>query len=64
MRIWTLALTCLGTMLGLSSSAPADELEVGRRHPDFTLPRIDDRSPVSLSAFRGKKVLLIQFASW
>ncbi|HUT33655.1 MAG TPA: hypothetical protein VNE39_09260 [Planctomycetota bacterium] len=38
--------------------------EVGKRHPDFMLPRIDDRKPVSLSDFRGKKVLLIHFASW
>lgn len=38
--------------------------KVGERHPDFTLPRIDGREPVSLSDFRGNKVLLIQFASW
>lgn len=38
--------------------------EVGKKHPDFTLPRIDSREPVSLSDFRGKKVLLMQFASW
>ncbi|HVL13286.1 MAG TPA: hypothetical protein VM529_12030 [Gemmata sp.] len=37
---------------------------VGTRHPDFTLPSIADGKPVSLSDFRGKKVLLIQFASW
>ena len=37
---------------------------VGTRHPDFTLPNIADGKPVSLSDFRGKKVLLIQFASW
>lgn len=64
MRIWPLALTFLGMMHGTSSSARADDVQVGRRHPDFTLPRIVDRSPVSLSDFRGKKVLLIQFASW
>ena len=40
------------------------EPKVGERHPDFTLPTIGDRTPVSLSDFRGKKVLLIQFASW
>ena len=38
--------------------------EVGKRHVDFVLPRIDDRRPWSLSQLRGKKVLLIQFASW
>jgi hypothetical protein len=38
--------------------------EVGRRHPDFTLPDLATGRPVSLSDFRGKKVLLIHFASW
>ena len=37
---------------------------VGQMHPDFVLPNIADRRPVSLSQFRGKRVLLIQFASW
>lgn len=50
----------------LTSMAAAAEYPppVGSRHPDFTLPTIDDRRPVSLSDFRGRKVLLIQFASW
>jgi hypothetical protein len=38
--------------------------KVGRRHADFTLPDIRTGKPVSLSDFRGKKVLLIHFASW
>lgn len=38
--------------------------QVGQHHSDFVLPRIGDRTPVALSDFRGKKVLLIQFASW
>jgi peroxiredoxin len=38
--------------------------KVGQRHPDFTLPDIANGKAVSLSGFRGKKVLLIQFASW
>jgi hypothetical protein len=38
--------------------------KVGQRHPDFTLPDIATGKPTSLSDFRGKKVLLIQFASW
>lgn len=37
---------------------------VGRPHPDFTLPGIADSQPVSLSQFRGRKVLLIHLASW
>jgi hypothetical protein len=57
--------TC-GMLLGLPSRASAAPYapKVGQRHPDFTLPTIGDRAPVSLSNFRGKKVLLIQFASW
>ena len=45
-------------------SAVADQPKPGERHPDFKLPSISDGKPVSLSDFRGKKVLLIQFASW
>ena len=37
---------------------------VNRPHADFTLPNIADGSPVALSSFRGRKVLLIHFASW
>jgi hypothetical protein len=66
MRKLVLALAACGMMLGSSSRASAASYapKVGQRHPDFTLPRIGDRAPVSLSNFRGKKVLLIQFASW
>ena len=38
--------------------------QVGQLHPDFTLPNIADNEPVSLSQFRGRKVLLIHFSSW
>jgi len=38
--------------------------KLGEYHPEFTLPDIATGKPVSLSDFRGKKVLLIQFASW
>jgi cytochrome oxidase Cu insertion factor (SCO1/SenC/PrrC family) len=47
-----------------AASAAPDPPRVGQQHPNFTLPRIDNGRPVSLSDFRGKKVLLIQFASW
>ena len=66
MRMLALALATCGLVLGSASRAPAAPYaaKVGHRHPDFTLPTIGDRRPVSLSDFRGKKVLLIQFASW
>jgi hypothetical protein len=61
-----LALAACGMAIGSSTRASGASYapKVGQRHPDFTLPRIGDRAPVSLSDFRGKKVLLIQFASW
>jgi hypothetical protein len=47
-----------------ATSAAPYAPRAGQPHPDFTLPNIADGKPVSLSDFRGKKVLLIQFASW
>ena len=66
MRKLALALAACGMILGSTSRASAASYapKVGEKHPDFTLPTIGDRKPVSLSDFRGKKVLLIQFASW
>ena len=46
------------------SFAEHDSPRVGARHFAFTLPASDDGRPVSLQQYRGKKVLLIQFASW
>ena len=66
MRKLALMLAAYGILLGSTSRAEAASYapKVGEKHPDFTLPTIGDRTPVSLSNFRGKKVLLIQFASW
>jgi hypothetical protein len=47
-----------------SGTAAPYEPKVGQRHADFTLPEIHTGEPVALSDFRGKKVLLVQFASW
>lgn len=58
-------------LLSLASSAflgPVAVGEVGKSpgqiYPDFVLPAIDDRRPVALSDYRGKKVILIEYASW
>jgi peroxiredoxin len=66
MRKLVLTFAACGKLLAPTSRAVAASYapKVGDRHPDFTLPTIGDRAPVSLSNFRGKKVLLIQFASW
>ena len=65
MQKLALTLATCGMILGSTSRvSAASYAKVGERHPDFTLPAIGDRTPVTLSNFRGKKVLLIQFASW
>ena len=46
------------------SGAAGYDPKVGERHAEFTQPDINSGKPVSLADFRGKKVLLIQFASW
>ena len=59
MRHATLAL------LLLASGAFAQEVGYGRGqiHPDFFLPRLDGTFG-RLSDYRGKNVVLINFASW
>ena len=37
---------------------------VGKLHVDFEMPSVADDKPIKLSDFAGKKVLLINFASW
>ncbi len=44
-------------------AAPTIGTEVGQMYPDFLLPSLDDGLG-RLSDYRGKKVLLIHFASW
>jgi len=71
MRMLPLCLALLmaaGLLVIAVERAPAAEVSyaprVGQPYPDFTLARIDNRQPMSLSQLRGKKVLLIHFASW
>ena len=57
------------TLIWLASplaDAQADSYSprVGQPHPNFVLPSITAARPVTLSQFRGRKVLLIHFASW
>lgn len=39
-------------------------LDEGQLFPDLVLPEIRDGRCASISSFRGKKTLLISFASW
>lgn len=65
-RNWGLLMLTWGCLsfFAASSHAAGYSPQVGQLHPDFTLPGIADKEPVSLSQFRGWKVLLIHFASW
>ena len=36
----------------------------GEAYPAHVLPSLTDGRPLSIAHFRGKKVLLLQFASW
>ncbi len=55
---------CVGVLFAQPARAEPYAPRVGQRHLDFTLPTISDGKPVSLAQYRGKKVLLIHFASW
>ena len=66
------ALLMLGGTIGLSAQTPEEDPDIeyakdllapGTPAPDFTLNDIDGK-PVSLSDFKGKKVVLVFWASW
>ncbi|MHC4537121.1 MAG: hypothetical protein ACYS6K_24500 [Planctomycetota bacterium] len=66
MRNLSLLMMIMGSTFFFAAPSDANDYSprVGQVHPDFILPDIADREPVSLSQFRGRKVLLIHFASW
>jgi hypothetical protein len=64
-NLYLFAVTCVGLCLPVTPChAKGYAAQVGQVHPDFTLPRLGDGEPVSLSQFRGRRVLLIHFGSW
>lgn len=63
-RVISRTLTALLSFTLTASNSLAFKPEVGKPLAGFTLPRIDDGEPVSLSDYRGRKLLLIMFASW
>lgn len=58
--LWLGVLLCMTT----TGSALAGEPEVGELYPELRLPTIDGSQTISIRGLRGKKVLLIEFASW
>lgn len=59
-----LALLTLTFAPSADASAPTEGRKVGDMHPEIVLPSLDGKKTYALSQFRGKKVLLVQFASW
>ena len=46
------------------NAARGGELRVGDEAPDFTLPRVDHKSEVQLSSFRGRQPVVLVFGSY
>lgn len=59
MKTLSLALLLLG-----AQQTPQIGHGKGKMYPDFLLPTIDGDTVGRLSDYRGKKVLLFNFASW
>ena len=63
--IHRLAAPCLLILaLAFPAFAGSNELVVGQPFPHIALPLLDDGRPVSVSDFRGRKLVLHVFASW
>lgn len=54
------AVLLLATFAHVADPGPAAALDVGEKAPDFTLPSTTG-SALSLSQFRGKKLVLLEF---
>jgi hypothetical protein len=46
------------------SSLPPVGFHAGQKFPEVVLPSMTDGQPMSVTQFRGKKVILHIFASW
>ena len=53
-----------GLVNGPSGAQDGPGPKVGEAYPGLVLPSLADGAPLSIARFRGKKVLLLQFASW
>ena len=59
-----LSLLTIDLVSAQSTRNASYRVEVGKPHPDFVFPDIKTGKATRLSDFRGKKILLIHFASW
>jgi hypothetical protein len=47
-----------------AAELPTIGREIGQIHPEIVLPSLDGKRTLALSDFRGKKMILIEYASW
>jgi hypothetical protein len=59
-----LFLAAAASLVAAFARAQAPEVKVGQPFPALLLPSLADGSPISVESFRGRKLLLHQFASW
>ncbi len=57
-------LVFLGLFMTQNLEANAHEFRVGDPFPELVLPSLTDGSPLSISSFRGQKLILHIWASW
>ena len=62
-RTGTAVLLTLAIVLGSPTDDTVAGPEVGKPYPPTRLPTLDGKT-LDLRSLRGKKVLLIEFASW
>ncbi len=54
----------VSVLLSSAASAQGMPYRVGEPLPELRLPTIDAKETIDLVQFRGKRILLIEFASW
>jgi len=64
LRITIIASLMLAVFVASPSTAAPAQTDVGQPFPDLVFPTVDGEQTVRLSDHRGKRVLLIEFASW
>lgn len=63
-RVLTALLATALLLTPTAASAGPAQTAVGDPFPDLVFPTVDGEQTVRLSDHRGKRVLLIEFASW
>ncbi len=56
--------TLILLLVASGGAAAPSGLQVGQPFPHLTLPALEDGRPLSLTDFRGEKLILHVFASW